>query len=72
MNVEYDLNHDRLPNVTLVQHFCSGFDNAIFVSFFSWFQISLKKINSVMCIYSNLNTEKVLLENMIMFSPISG
>ena len=27
-------NHDKWPNVTLVQHFCSGFDQVNLVSYF--------------------------------------
>ena len=41
-------NHEKCPNVTPVQHFCSGFDHASLVSSFRGFKY-LPKLDSVMC-----------------------
>ena len=47
-------NHDKWPNVSPVQHFCSGFDDANLV--FSVVQIFTKKRDSVMYIFANMST----------------
>ena len=48
-------NHDKWPNVSPVQHFCSGFDHADLLSFFSGSNF-YQKLDSVMCIFTNMNT----------------
>ena len=66
-------NHDKWPNVSPVQHFCSGFKHANLVSFFLWFNL-LPKIrfsNVYFYKYEHLHVN-VLFKKMIMFSPISG
>ena len=48
-------NHDKWPNVSPVQHFCSGFDHADLVIFSSGSNF-YQKLDSVMCIFTNMNT----------------
>ena len=64
-------NHEKCPNVTPVQHFCSGFDHANLVSSFRGFKY-LPKLDSVMHIFYNISTQNVLFEKMIIFLSTSG
>ena len=49
-------NHDKWPNVTPVQHVCSGFDQAELVKVLSVVPNVYQKLDSVMCIFSNMST----------------
>ena len=48
-------NHDKWQNVSPVQHFCSGLDHANLVSFFCCSNF-YQKLDSVMCIFTNMST----------------
>ena len=52
-------NHDKWPNVSPVQHFCSGFDQANVVSVF-WFQFLPKIRFSNVYIYKYEHLKNVL------------
>ena len=55
MIVLVHVNYDKWPNVSPVQHFCSGFDHANLVSFFRGSNF-YKKLDSVMFIFTNMST----------------
>ena len=55
MKVLVHENQDKWPNITPVQHFCSGFDHANLVSSFRGSKY-LPKSKSVLCTYSNMST----------------
>ena len=66
-------NHDKWPNVSPVQHFCSGFKHANLVSFFLWFNL-LPKIrfsNVYFYKYEHLHVKRVVYKDNNV-SPISG
>ena len=50
-------NHDKWPNNSPVQHFGSGFDHSNLVSFFCGSNF-YQKLDSVMCIFTNMSTLK--------------
>ena len=49
-------NHNKWPNVSPVQHFCSCFDHANLIRFFCCGSNCYKKFDSVKCIFTNMST----------------
>ena len=66
-------NHDKWPNITPVQHFCSGFDHASLVHVSSLrgskYLPNIKFSNMYVFAYEHLY---VLFEKIIIFSPVNG